>query len=319
VTAPAAVVDELATGADAVGDAAETGSNPPDLSAQTVRRAPASLAVALAGLMIFSVVTMFFGGYLFAFSGFQEQRSQAQLYAQWRGLLDPSSEVPPSIGGTIAPGTPVAMLNSPAAGLHNVIVVEGTTSGQLLAGPGHLRDTPLPGQAGDSVLIGKSTTAGAPFGGLTALRKGDVITVTTGQGTFRYLVVALLAAGENQPRVPVTGSLLTLVTAGGTGWLSGLAPSHLVYVEATLRGRTVPAPPGRPVEVAPSELRGAGDPAAWVFVIFWLQALLLVSIAVVWMWFRWGRVQSWLVGVPVAFAILWALSTETIRLMPNVY
>ena len=66
------------------------------------------------------------------------------------------------------------------AGLENVVVVEGTSSSDLLEGPGHLRDSPLPGQLGESIVMGKSATAGAPFGGIARLRKGDVINVTTG-------------------------------------------------------------------------------------------------------------------------------------------
>jgi sortase A len=289
------------------------------VSAARSRLTARPMAVALAGLAVFSVVSLFFGAYAFVFSSLQEQRSQHQLYAEFRGLLDPSSEVTPSIGGAIKPGTPVAMLDSSQAGLHDVIVVEGTSSDELLAGPGHLRDTPLPGQAGQSVMIGRSTTAGAPFGGLTKLRPGDVIGVTTGQGTFRYAVTALLTAGEAQPAVPVDGSLLTLVTSAGSGALGGIVPSHLVYVEATLQGRTVAAPPGRPSLVAPDELQGAGDPSAWVFVVFWLQALLVASLGTVWLWFRAGRVQAWLISAPVLLAVLWGVGTEAMRLFPNVY
>lgn len=277
------------------------------------------LAVALAGLAVFSIVSLFFGCYVFVFSSLQEQRSQQQLYAQFRGLLDPASETPPSIGGTITPGTPVAMLDAPQAGIRDLIVVEGTSSDELMAGPGHLRDTPLPGQAGQSVLIGRSTTAGAPFGGLTALRKGDPITVTTGQGTFHYVVTAVLNAGDAQPEVPVNGSLLTLVTSAGSGALGGIVPSRLVYVEAVLHGTTVAAPAGRPPLVASDEVQGAGDPSAWIFVVLWLQGLLVASVGAVWLWSRWGRLQAWLVGGPIVFAVLWGLSSAAMRLLPNVY
>lgn len=284
---------------------------------QLLLRSP--LTLALAGLAAFSAVTLFFGVYAYFFSALQEQRSQQQLYAEFRGLLDPSSQVAPSIGGVITPGTPVAMLNSPQAGLHNLIVVEGTSSDELLAGPGHLRDTPLPGQVGESVLIGRSDTAGAPFAGVTSLRKGDVISVTTGQGTFRYLVAGKFSAGESLPSVSSTGSLLTLVTSSGSGALGSLVPSSLVYVEATLDGKTVTAPAGRPTLVAPDETAGQGDPSAWIFVVLWLQALLVASVGAVWLWSRWGWLRTWLLGAPVIFAVLWGLSTEALRLLPNVY
>jgi sortase A len=280
---------------------------------------PGALAIALAALTAFGVVACFFGAFAYGFSALQEQRSQEQLYAAFRGLVDPSSAIAPSIGGFIKPGTPVAVLNSPAAGLRNVVVVEGTSASNLLAGPGHLPDSPLPGQVGESIVMGRSTTAGAPFGGITRLRRGDVITVTTGQGTFDFRVNSQLVADQPLPDITTTGAVLTLVTSAGSGWLGRLAGNHLVYVDAVLQGKSVAAPAGRPTAVSPVDVQGRSDPTAWPFVVFWVQALLVGSIAVVWLWSRWGRAQAWLVGAPVMFAILWGLSTEAMRLLPNVY
>ena len=280
---------------------------------------PGPLLVALATALSFSMVAVFFGAFVFGLSALQEQRSQHQLYASFRGLLDPSSPIAPSIGGVIAPGTPVALLNSPRAGLRNVVVVEGTSSNDLLDGPGHLRDSPLPGQVGESILMGRSTTAGAPFAGVTKLEKGDVVTVTTGQGTFRFVVEGRRLAGDPLPQLPVSGALLTLVTSTGQGWLGRLAPSELEYVDAALDGKAVTAPPGRPIAVPAQEIQGHGDPTAWPFVVLWLEALLVGAVLAVLMWFRLGLVKSWLLGAPVLFAILWGLSTEALRLLPNVY
>jgi sortase A len=265
----------------------------------------------LATIMACSVVTLFFGAFAFGLSGLQVQRSQHQLYASFRQLLDPSSEVAPSIGGPIALGTPVALLNSPDAGLHNVVVVEGTTAGDLLEGPGHLPDSPLPGQFGESIVLGRSTTAGAPFGGITRLDKGDVIVVTTGQGTFRFIVEGERVAGDPLPEIPTGGALLTLVTSAGSGSLGRIAPNHLVYVDAKLQGKAV--------AVAAAESQGQNDPSARPFVVFWLLALLVASTAFVWLWLRWGRRQTWLVGAPVLLGILWGLSTEAMRLLPNAF
>jgi sortase A len=273
----------------------------------------------LATITACSVVILFFGAFAFGLSGLQEQRSQHQLYALFRGLLDPSSEIAPSIGGPIAPGTPVALLNSPDAGLNSVVVVEGTSAGDLLEGPGHLPDSPLPGQVGESILVGRSTTAGAPFGGITRLDKGDVIAVTTGQGTFHFIIEDQRVAGDPLPEIPTGGALLTLVTSSGSGWLGRLAPNHLVYVDAKLQGKAVAAPPGQPEAVTAAESQGQNDPSAWPFVVFWLLALSVASTSLVWLWRRWGHRQTWLVGTPILLGILWGLSTEAMRLLPNVF
>lgn len=280
---------------------------------------PGAAAVAVATLVGLCVVVLFFGLFAFGLSALQEQRSQAQLYASFRGVLDPSSPVAPAIGGVIPEGTPIALISAPAGGLGNVVVVEGTSPSDLLAGPGHLRDSPLPGQPGESILMGRSVTAGAPFGGITSLRKGDVIKVTTGQGTFRFVVVGSRVAGDPLPTIPKSGSLLTLVTSAGSGWLGALAPTHVVYVDADLVGTDVAAPTGRPVSVPPDEIQGAADPNAWPFVVFWLEGLLAVGVGAVWLWSRWGAMRAWLIGAPVVLAVLWGLSTQAMRLLPNVF
>ncbi len=280
---------------------------------------PGPLAITLAAVMVLSVATAFFVVFAFGLSGLQEQRSQHQLYAKFRGLLAPAAEVAPPIGGTIADGTPVALLNAPQAGLHDVMVVEGTSSGDLLAGPGHRSDTPLPGQPGQSVLVGKSSTAGAPFSGITRLVKGDVITVRTGQGEFHFAVLGRLLPGQRLPKITSAQGVLTFVTSAGPGSLGSLAPDHLVYVDAQLQGKAVSAPHGRPTTVPMAQIQGHNDPSAWPFVALWLLALFAGSAACWWLWARWGILRTWLVGAPVLFGVLWALSNETMRLLPNVY
>jgi sortase A len=278
---------------------------------------PPGVLISLFSVSALALVAIFLAVYALGFSALEEQRSQHQLYASFRGLISPSSPIAPRIGGVIPPGSPVALLNSPQAGLHNTMVVEGTSSGDLVKGPGHLRDSPLPGQLGQSLVLGKSVTAGGPFRHITSLRKGDVITVTTGQSTFRFIVDGERTGGNPLPPVPIGGALLTLVTSTGSGWLGSFAPSHVVYVDATLSGKAVPAPAGRPVAVPVSELPGRSDPGAWPYLVFWLQGLILGGVGSVWAWLRWGRWQTWLVGAPILLAVMWGISEEAMRLLPN--
>jgi sortase A len=69
----------------------------------------------------------------------------------------------------LAWGTPVALLEIPRLGLREVIV-EGTSSDPMMSGPGHRRDTPLPGQVGTSVIAGWRATYGGPFRSIDQLR-----------------------------------------------------------------------------------------------------------------------------------------------------
>ncbi len=280
---------------------------------------PSALVIVLAFVLFASVVVAFLGVFAFGLSGLQEHRSQQQLYARFRGLLAPASLVAPSTGGVIPADTPVALLNAPAAGIHDVVVVEGTSSGDLLQGPGHLADTPLPGQGGEAVLVGKSTTAGAPFADLARLRKGDLLTVRTGQGLFRFTVEGLLAPSTHQPAIRANRGRLVLVTSAGAGGVGGLEPSQTVGIEATLKGKAVVAPPHRPEKVPLSDVPGQSDPAAWPFVGLWLGGLVVASAAVWWLWARLGILRTWLIGAPVLLALLWGLSNEAMRLLPNTY
>ncbi|MFZ0251007.1 MAG: class E sortase, partial [Acidimicrobiales bacterium] len=281
----------------------------PDAAEKEAPRAgpprPGTLVVLLAFVLFASVVAAFLGVFAYGLSGVQEHRSQQQLYAQFRGLLAPASVVAPSIGGAIATGTPVALISAPAAGMHDVVVIEGTSSGDLLQGPGHLADTPLPGQGGEAVLVGKSTTAGAPFAHVSQLHRGDLITVRTGQGEFSFVVRGRIPPGLHQQEIPANQGRLVLVTSAGAGGEGGLEPSQTLDVEATLSGKAVAAPHHRPQTVAPSELPGQTDPAAWPFVALWLAGLALASAAVWWLWSRWGILRAWIVGAPVLLALLW--------------
>lgn len=70
----------------------------------------------------------------------------------------------------------------------DVTMVEGVERNALKKGPGHMSDTPLPGQPGNAVISGHRTTYGAPFHNLDALTPGDLIEVDSAIGTHTYVV-----------------------------------------------------------------------------------------------------------------------------------
>jgi sortase A len=113
-------------------------------------------------------------------------------------------------------GKPLARLEIPRMGL-TTYVVQGVSTANLKDGPGHLPETPMPGQLGNSAIAGHRTTYGAPFGNLDRLEPGDQIVATTLAGRYVYEVTgyAIVGANEYGTVVPTTDwskATLTLIT-----------------------------------------------------------------------------------------------------------
>jgi sortase A len=229
-------------------------------------------------------------------------------------LVNPNEENSPS--ELVPSGAPVAVLSIPAIGLRTV-VLQGTTGSVLESGPGHLRDTPLPGQVGISVVMGRRAAYGGPFSKLSSLAPGDAVTVVTGQTVAQFAVLDLRRAGSPSPPAPAAGqSRLILVTADGAPF----APSGLLYVDADMTSKPQPAPP-MPLSASdlPSSENAMGtEPQAWLPIVLWGQLLLLVTLGLSWLRYAWGRWQTWLVAVPVLSYIVLSVADEVTRLLPNV-
>ncbi len=258
------------------------------------------------------------GGFALAFLAFllvlsplQQARAQDLLYSEFRSQL--AAATAPFGVDPIAPGSPVAVVDVPALELRQVIV-EGTAGADLRQGPGHQRATPLPGQVGTSVVYGRSTTYGGPFGDLTSLVAGDRVTIVTGQGSFRYKVDGVRHDGDPEPPAPVGNeSRLLLVSTEGTF----LRASTTVFVDATLDGSATVTPPHTITMVPPFEAPMASDTSALLPLALWLLVLVGVAAFVVWGVLRWGRHQTWLIAFPLAAAALWGASDAAALLLPN--
>ena len=275
---------------------------------------PAAVAIMRVALLC-TLASVWFVSFALGIGGLQSTRDQQLRYEQLREHLALGTT---PIGGVIRPGTPIVLLSAPHIGLRQA-VVEGTASSDLAGGPGHRRDTPLPGQPGTSVVYGRAVAFGGPFQRITQLRGGDVITAITGQGSFEYQVVGVRHAGDPLPD-PIgsdTGRL-SLVSVEGASWREGWAPDQLVYVDALLKGKPQQAPAGRPTLVPRAETAMQGDPGAWVAVVLWLQVLIAGAGAAAWAQARWGSAQAWLSCSPVIIAGLWGASEGAIQLLPNV-
>jgi hypothetical protein len=55
----------------------------------------------------------------------------------------------------------------------------------------------------------------------------------------------------------------------------------------------------------------------WALVL-WLQLLVVLAVAAVWAWFRWGRAQAWIVFTPPLILVGLGVAGELARLLPNV-
>lgn len=272
-------------------------------------RMVSTLALATAGVLVWVFV------YLFVLSDFQQGHAQKRLYDELR------SELAEGIAPHAAPipaGDPIAVLDSPALDVDDLVVVEGTTSTVLQSGPGHLLGSVFPGQAGTTVLFGRSVSFGAPFHYAARLNPGDDLTITTVQGVFRYVVTGVRREGDPKPPV-LEGdqARLTLVTAGGQGDVPGLSPKQTIFVDALLDGE--PQPATRVGDRDPAGHALEADRGASTLALLALALQLLVGgVALVqWARLRWSPLAAWVAGAPVVLAALWLTSSVAARLLPN--
>ena len=260
------------------------------------------------GLLLLAVLVLGLAGYLYFLSGVQEARSQALLYTRLQDEL--ANQLAPL--GPTAPGSPVAVLDVPAIGIRDMVVVQGTSPENMMLGPGHLGVTPMPGQAGVSEIFGRRATFGAPFARLGELRPGDVIVAVTGQGRSVYRVAAVGSSQAVRIVDPAPNRLL-LVTAA-----SPVVPSYYIEIDARLISVTRPGPPVAEVLNAP-ELALAGDDGALVLTFIWGVALAGVSAVGTYGALRWNLWAAYLAAVPLAIAVLWCLYQSLAALLPNLY
>ncbi|MFC5667386.1 sortase [Kitasatospora misakiensis] len=281
---------------------ASTGDGGSGRTVGRVRFLQAAWAVSL-----LAALTLGFVGYLFTLSHVQQKHFQSTAYKSYRDQLGKAT----APTGRAADGAPVALLDIPAIGLHRSVVVEGTTGRDLMRGPGHRRDTALPGQTGVAVLFGRGATFGAPFGRLTELRVGDRIQATTGQGTFTYTVNVY--GDQDHPIADPARNRLVLVT-GDSDWI----PGSTVMIGARLDGDPVANPGGRPATV-PYDKALAADKGALAALQLWTLGLLGAVVAAVVLARHWHRSAAYLSLAPVVGALLWAVYENAAALLPNLY
>jgi sortase A len=156
------------------------------------RAAAAVLALAGTALLAWVGLTLMWGEPFTALTTREAQSSlrheladQAEAWSHREGLTLQDAAL--DFQATLAGGDPFGEIAVPRLGLR-MVVVEGTTRGDLARGPGHYPTTSLPGLGGTIGIAGHRTTHLQPFRHLDALEAGDVVSLEMPYGTFQYVV-----------------------------------------------------------------------------------------------------------------------------------
>jgi sortase A len=159
-------------------------------------------------LLVWAAVTVWRGDPVTAVYTWYAQRGLARqvdrLETRWAGAAavpaqpggDPLAAyagVARAFGRSVADGEAIGRIAIPRIGLR-IVVVQGTSTGDLARGPGHYdarsgHATAFPGEGGVVAIAGHRTTFLAPFRHLDALRQGDRVELRMPYGSFVYRVV----------------------------------------------------------------------------------------------------------------------------------
>jgi sortase A len=86
-------------------------------------------------------------------------------------------------------GSAIALLRIPRFGPKYLFaIVEGTSTADLIKGPGHYPGTAMPGEVGNFAVAGHRTTYEHPFYSINRLQSGDKIVLETAKQWFTYTV-----------------------------------------------------------------------------------------------------------------------------------
>jgi sortase A len=166
------------------------------------------------------------------------QRKQNEQFAR---LATSTQQTAANRRRDLAPSSPeapvlIGRLEIPRVGL-SAIVMEGDDDNTLNVAVGHLPDTPLPWQEGNTALAGHRDTF---FRALGRVQVGDGIDLETRQGTFRYRVTHQMVVEPDDLWVlePSQATALTLITCYPFNFV-GSAPRRFVVHAERIAERTV--------------------------------------------------------------------------------
>ncbi len=279
------------------------------------------------------VLLLLFVSYQLWGTGLATNRAQNSLSSQFQAMQETT---PPPSDPTTAPtdlpipdpGDPIGRIQIPTIGV-DFIMVQGVDLKYLQTGPGHFPQTPLPGQPGNSAFAGHRTTYKAPFNRIDELLPGDLITITTLQGSFTYKVDA--HPGEDGKldlgHIVVKPSDLSILdqNVGNRLTLMACNPKYSaatrIVVSATLS--TPPAPatslPDTGAGVtnnASTDSLANGDPSAWPAAIVFSLLTIAAWFGAWWLAQRWRKIRTYALATPIVLVLLFFAFQFINRLLP---
>jgi sortase A len=263
------------------------------------------------------ILSLAFGLFQARIADISERRAQRILRASLKQIIQTGAGLGRDVKGNahaIPTGSAVALLDIPRINVHKV-VVDGADAKSLEKAPGVVQSSAIPGQPGQSIVIGRRTTFGSPFRHLDVLTAGDLIKTTTPYGVFKYSVrdSRTVDAGQATTFGQARGSLLTLVTSDPP-YIGGKA----LVVTATLQGdpSVFSDPPRRRGgQIGEVALNGNGSEVIPVLLLGVL--LLLALIATDRLYKRWRRWPTYLLTTPFVLALAFAWMEHLASLFPS--
>ncbi len=258
-------------------------------------------------LVILAVVV----GFALWMSGGRNESLQRQGFPKFNAaaLLMETDEYPEKVWPK---NVPVALVRFQRFG-RSVAVFGGIGKSELRRGPGYDPTTPMIGELGNTVFIGKSSTYGSPFAGLDRMLVGDQLVVKSGYGSLAYRVTEVLTVDRNAPEIyqPVTDdSRLSLVGHNGHPF-----SSERVLVRASLDATgalhdvTLPVvPPSSSTGFAPLLIAGL---ACCVAVMVMLGEQVLPQ-------FTTQRAARWIMA-PLVLALTIPLAEQLLLALPRTW
>jgi sortase A len=155
---------------------------------------------------------------LVSLQAYRFERSQAAAFERSAAAI-PDRTVPTK------PGSLVGLLSVPRLGL-STAVVEGDDSKSLKLSAGHLPDTPLPWQPGNSAIAAHRD---GRFRALRTIKVGDEVFLRTSRGELKYKVreLSIVEPDDLSVLAPQEKPSLTLITCYPFTYI-GNAPKRFV-------------------------------------------------------------------------------------------